>query len=213
MKKQISYSLLELIQKYPMVCNIDEFEGTVKNSLDEDSGYNREVISRLRSYFDRNLPVDVADWYKVNIPHESLIYKDFCGKQINFVRNVIYNLLVDEHNEWEKYQPEVISTHVSKSVRLPVFRIYLEKYGIEIIMRCNIYDWKISITSEKPLEFDTVGLFNTSERVNPLCCEGFPKDKIFGSYDENHSKFTFELVSDYNVYTFFYLLKHYLDNN
>ena len=122
----------------------------------------------------------------------------------------------DENDELWNYdpdslQPMVISTHVSKSVKFPVYQIELKEYGIEIILRNNVYDWKVSIKSKKPLDFDYMGLFDPTKVINPIYCEGFPKDKVYGSYEQNHAEFTFEMGSDYyKLYTFFFLLKNYL---
>ena len=96
------------------------------------------------------------------------------------------------------------------NVKLPVFQINLEEYGIEIVLRYNFYDWKISVKSDTPLDFDYMGLFNANQQFSDIYCQGFPKDKIYGSYDQNHSQFTIEISSTYNLYTFIFLLKNYL---
>lgn len=64
--------------------------------------------------------------------------------------------------------------------------------------------------SDRPLDFDYMGLFNPTEEISYLYCEGFPKEKVYGCYEQNHSMFTIEFCSDYNLYTFIFLLKNYL---
>lgn len=71
------------------------------------------------------------------------------------------------------------------------------------MLRYNFYNWIISIKSDKPLDFDYMGLFNPSEVIPEVYCEGIPKDKIYGSYEENHSQFTIDIVSKYDLYTLF----------
>ena len=46
------------------------------------------------------------------------------------VRDRLCQLLRSTYEEWRDNPPLVISTHYSKSVKLPVFQINLEKYGI-----------------------------------------------------------------------------------
>ena len=55
-----------------------------------------------------------------------------------------------------------------------------------------------------------MGLFNPTEEITSVYCEGFPKDKVYGSYEQSHSQFTIEIGSDYDLYTFIFLLKNYL---
>lgn len=203
MKKQVHYALLEDMEKYIKDFNPKDY----KESSNET---DPSVIDFLRNYYDNNLPVDVTAWMRVNEPEKSLIYGECQGTQIRFVRDKLAEVLSSSYEEWENNPPMVISTHHSKSVKLPVYQINLEKYGIEIILRCNFYDWKISIKSDKPLEFDYMGLFDPTKEVSYLICEGFPRDKVYGSYEQNHSKFTIEIDSKYDVYTFFFLLKNYL---
>ena len=66
------------------------------------------------------------------------------------------------------------------------------------------------VLSDRPLDFDYMGLFNPTEEISYLYCEGFPKEKVYGCYEQNHSMFTIEFCSDYNLYTFIFLLKNYL---
>ena len=93
---------------------------------------------------------------------------------------------------------------------MPVYQISQKKYAIEIVLRCNLFNWIISIKSDKPLDFDYMGLFNPKEVIPEVYCEGIPKDKVYGCYEENHSQFTINVWSKYEVYTFIFLLKKYL---
>lgn len=204
MKRKVHYSIIEDMKKYVKDFNPDDYE--------KDLGYtDAAVLSYLQDYYDKNLPVDVTAWIRVNEPRETLIYRKAQGEQVCFVRDVINDRLVFADKGWDEHDdPMVISHHYSKSVKLPVFQITREDLGIEFVLRCNIYDWKISVKSEKPLDFDFMGLFDSKEVVNRYCCEGFPEDKIYGSYEQNPSQFTIEIGSEYNVYAFFFLLRNYL---
>ncbi len=203
MKKRVHYAELEDMQKYIEGFNPDDYESCGEHT-------DPSVIAYARDYYDKHLPVDVTAWIRVNEPDENLIYAKGLGDQVCFVRNRLCQLLSSTYEEWCDNPPLVISTHYSKSVKLPVFQISLEKYGIEMVLRYNFYDWKISVKSDKSLDFDYMGLFNPTEEISYLYCEGFPRDKVYGSYEQSHSQFTIEIGSHYNLYTFIFLLKNYL---
>lgn len=203
MKKRVHYSVLKDMQKYIKGFNTDDYESCCEET-------DPSVLEYVREYYDNHLPVDVTAWIRVNQPDERLIYGKGLGKQVCFIRDDICGMLYPTYEKWRDNPPLVISTHMSKSVVLPVFQINLEKYGIEIILRYNFYNWKISVNSDKPLDFDYMGLFDPKEEISCSYCEGFPNDKVYGCYEQNHSKFTIEICSHYQVYTFIFLLKNYL---
>lgn len=207
MKKLVHYAILEDMQKY--------IPGLNPNVYDKSwSETDPSIIEYVRNYYAKHLPVDVTAWIRVNEPDKNLIYKEELGKQICFVRDDLCGLLFrDSLEEQENNPPMVISTHMSKSVLLPVYQINVPKYGIEIILRDNFYNWKISIASKQPIECDFMGLFDEKETISPIYCEGFPKEKVYESYSENHSKFTFEICNDYELYTLMFLLSKYLERN
>ena len=203
MKMKAQKVFLEDMEKYIKDFNPEDYE----ESLETDTA----VILQTREYYDNHLPVGVAAWQRVNKPEDRLIFKGAMYEQIEFVRDSICDRLVFSDVSWDEHdEPLVISHHYSKSVKLPVFKIEREDVGLVLIMRCNIYDWKITVESKKPIECDFMGIIDTEKPVNKFCCEGFPKDKIYGSYNQDHSKFTVEIDSWYNVYTFIFLLKNYL---
>ena len=203
MKKRVNYADLEDMQKYIEGINPDDYESCCENT-------DPSVIEFARDYYDKHLPVDVTAWIRVNEPDKDLIYAKGLGDQVCFVRDTLCQLLRPTYEEWRDNPTMVISTHYSKSVKLPVFQINLEKYGIEMVLRYNFYDWKISVKSDKPLDFDYMGLFNPTEEIPSVYCHGFPKDKVYGSYEQSHSQFTIKIVSRYDLYTFIFLLKNYL---
>lgn len=203
MKKRVHYEELKDMQKYIEGFNPDDYESCGEHT-------DPSVIAYARDYYDKHLPVDVTAWLRVNEPDENLIYAKGLIDQVCFVRDRLCQLLRSTYEEWRDNPPLVISTHYSKSVKLPVFQINLEKYGIEMVLRYNFYDWKISVKSDKPLDFDYMGLFNPTEEISYLYCEGFPRDKVYGSYKQSHSQFTIEIGSHYDLYTFIFLLKNYL---
>ena len=203
MKKRVHYAELEDMQKYINGFNPDDYESCCEST-------DPSVVMFARDYYDKHLPVDVNAWMRVNEPDEKLIYAKGLVNQVYFVRDTLCSLMRSTYEEWRDNPPLVISTHYSKSVKLPVFQINLEKYGIEMVLRYNFYDWKISVKSDKSLDFDYMGLFNPTKKIPSVYCQGFPKNKVYGSYEQSHSQFTIEIYSGYDLYTFIFLLKNYL---
>lgn len=110
----------------------------------------------------------------------------------------------------------VIGEHRSKSVRLPVYSITREDFGLQLTLRDNYYNWKLSVSSQiRPIEVDFSGLFHTTPPVelgytgnslSPVYFEGFPEDRIFGYYSLNHFKFSAEIHSDEALWTTVFLM-------
>lgn len=198
----MSCAILEDMRKY-----YDNFD---PNEYVEGPKTGESVIQTLRLYYEENLPVGVTAWIRVNEPNKKLIYGNQIGRQIVFVRDILGDILTDTSNEYEAFEPQVIATHTSKSVKLPIYQINLEKYGLEIVMKNNFFSWAISIKSENPLDFDMMELFDEKEVAPLYLCDGLPSEKIYGSYAQNHAEFTIEMKSEYKVYTLFYLIKNYL---
>ncbi|MBQ8043544.1 MAG: hypothetical protein IJ272_05275 [Clostridia bacterium] len=208
MEKNVHYDLFDDIKKYVPKSEIKEvFPEGIKETAFTDPA----VITFLRYYYDSHLPVDVTAWVRVNKPSETLLYAKGFGTQVCFVRDTLYSIFYS-YEEAEHNPVMVISTHISKSVRLPVYRIHLKEYNIEIILRYNFHNWIISIDSERPLDFDHMGLFDQTEVITHQYCEGFPKNKVYGCYQDDPTRFTIDITSQYDVYTFFYLLNNYLKN-
>jgi hypothetical protein len=141
----------------------------------------------------------LQEWALSNIPADNLIYKKGYWEQIMFVRDRISYLL-------PKSTIEVISTHTSKSVLLPVYKILWN--GFTFIMRDNFHDWKISIESPYSLKgkIDFLNLFDKNKDINAVYCEGFPRELVFPPFSKNDENFTIELYDDYGVYTLFWII-------
>lgn len=170
--------------------------------------------------------VRLNDWWMNNQPDEKLIYRNGLYDQCIFIRDRIMTELflhictdIDKYRsfsiQWDKiydtFHPFVISKHTSKSVRLPVFELDLDRIRLKIILRNNFYDWCISIESEKEIVIDWMGLVNPKDKGY---FEGFPKDRIYEPYyaDRNNKNFSVVLRNDYEVYTFMVILRNWAIN-
>ncbi len=140
----------------------DIFDYDVLSELGED-----EVHLLFATYYsgmiDAGQPVDLQAWCRVNIPKNTMRWYTSFGEQIVFVRDTISKVFIDndkcyEYNESSNYDPNYIipkasvcSTHTSKSIKLPVYRISLPEYHLEITMRENFHGWVVSIDSKYPI--------------------------------------------------------------
>lgn len=176
-----------------------------------DSEYDEtdpEILHTIQKYYDEHLPVDITKWIRVNEPSSTLLYRDGLGKQVVFVRDVLTDIFFDSYEEYKANPVKAISHHFSKSVKLPVFELDVSKLGLKIILRYNFYDWKVSIISQTPIDFEFEGLFDPNEEAR--FCEGFPKEYILGPYSANNMTFTAEISNQYRLYTFLYLINRQL---
>lgn len=204
MKYKVHYEIYKDMKKYIPDIDPDMFEKGYANS-------DPDVIESVRNYYDAHLPVDLIAWLRVNDPDEYLVFGKKLGNQVGFVKDDICDILSRIGKIKQEIVPLVIAVHYSNSVKLPVYQINLEKYGVEIVLRNNFYDWVISIKSEKPLDFEVMGLLEKHVRQpNYFGSSGIPFNKLYGAYAENKSQFTFEIRKDYDLYAYMYLLASYL---
>lgn len=141
-------------------------------------------------------------WLERNRPNENLIYKDAFYRQVSFVRSKLLSLFdIDDDDV------KVINTHTSKSIELPVYEITLDD-GTVLTMRDNFHEWKVSVSLPEERDINFLGLVNADEVISSVYFEGFPDDRIYGSYNQNRKQFSIELLSEYEVYAFMLLLKN-----
>jgi hypothetical protein len=109
----------------------------------------------------------------------------------------------------------VISTHRSKSITLPVVEVSRPDLGLRFTLRENFYNFKLSVLSERPVEVDFTGLFHTippvdksytGDELSPVYFEGFPEDRIYRYYSEDHKKFSAEIWGDQMMWTTVFLI-------
>lgn len=157
----------------------------------------------------------VADSYaKVG---DEMLWKNSAGRQVMFVRDVLaWRVAQAVYEEDQDEAIRVISTHRSKSIDLPVYKLSNKKLGITFIMRNNFYDWKLSVISERPIIADFGDLFYTTppiepkytgDHLAPVYFEGFPEEFIFGYYqsDNKRRRWSAEVGTDYELWTVIYL--------
>lgn len=164
-----------------------------------------EIIPSSQEWMQKQPMAHLHAWFMENRPAENMKYKDSAERQIMFVRDEVPEFFTKSMLK----TIEVISTHTSKSIKLPVYHVVLTN-GLELILRGNFHDWKVSVSSPFDIELPEEILTNLTlrgEKINSCYCEGFKDEWIFDSYMENKKEFTIEIGSSlYSLYTFFFLL-------
>ncbi len=165
---------------------------------------------------------DLHKWWPENKPSDEMLWKEAFANQLDFVASRLKYVMVprgpegygDEsmaHHEKVQKIVTVISTHVSKSIRLPVYKITWDWYGVTTILRNNFHDWKVSVESEVPVKINPHLLFDPKKQVHHVYCEGFDTSWVYKPYANDKSKFTAAIYDNYSLFTLFHLIRTYLD--
>ncbi len=144
-------------------------------------------------------------WLETNRPRDEMFWKDAFDRQIAFLQEIEWMLATEPRERLVS----VVSTHRSKSITLPVAHLDLRRHGVEVWMRDNFHNWKLSVRSERPLTCDFLDLFDPNVTHPDCYCEGMD-GWVFGSFAENPSTFTVEIAGDYGVWAFFRILRQHL---
>lgn len=128
----------------------------------------------------------LTEWIKNNYPKETMIGKSSFEHQINFFLFEIPRLISVSYADYITRPVKVISTHQSKSMKLPVCR-YTLKNGVIIMLRNNLHDWKISVNCPDGITIDAdfMDLFDPKKEILAVYCQGFKRDWVFDCYDKN----------------------------
>jgi len=134
--------------------------------------------------------------------NDTLIYKNKGMMQCMYIRDGLNGLILRMCGlNFSNYKVEVVSTHTSKSVKLPVYKLELK--GFTFYLRCNFHDWKISVIAPYPTDINFENLFGIDDKINPIYCEGFDKSWVFGSYKDSSKQFTISLEKEEELWFFF----------
>lgn len=149
----------------------------------------------------------LVDWMREWKIDEDLLWKKAAIDQACFMRDIVCQDLLKVHCF-------IVSTHVSKSVLLPVYG-FVMRNGIKVISRYNFYDWKLSVklpgslpNNYLPTEVMSGGV---KGQIPSYYLEGFSEKWSYGPYEPENPKcrkFTIEVGNRYQVYTLLFLLKN-----
>jgi hypothetical protein len=144
--------------------------------------------------------ISLDRWADHHQPDESLYFSDGFWNQVQFALRHLPAAL-----GCQREQVSVISSHFSKSVELPVYRI--RAHGMALTLRNNFHDWKVSVDSDAEVVGDFSGLFDSKRKVLPVYCEGFAETDVHGPFSDDRRRFTVEIADNFRLYTFLYLLR------
>lgn len=152
-------------------------------------------------------PVLLNDWIRANPPPERMYWSVPAREQLEFVRDELRSVA------GIGAPVVVIAEHRSKSILLPVYFLQHEK--VRFYLRNNFFNWKLSVVSETPIEVDLTGLCHTTPPVepdytgnplSPVYFEGFPRELVFGYYEQNKARWSAEFHGDFELATAMFLI-------
>lgn len=175
----------------------------------------------MYAYDGRNKNEKLQHWAMTHQPQDNMVYKEAWWENIVFLRDRIIadmfywpmisglELSLESMEEKISENYEIVGTHYSKSIELPV--ILMRYKGAEIVFRYNFYDYEVTVVSDKEIELPN-GLFDKDEKY--FHYQGFPeKYKVRVPYSKSKKCFSVCIGNpcNFNFYTFMYLLKNELD--
>jgi hypothetical protein len=147
-------------------------------------------------------------WANEHEPDDDMIHKPGYWSQIVFIRDRLFQYPFYKLAECaETLTLEVIGTHTSKSIKLPVAKITFQKRGcdavrLELIVSYNYHMWSVTVRSSEPVSniVKKLKLFDTSES----CCYlyGFDSTDHLGCYDNNQREFSCTINDNYEMWAF-----------
>lgn len=178
--------------------------------------------------------VPLQKWMSEQTIDDDMLWKGAWGKQAIWVRDSLKYLVArgmtqEEYNlkgfelRTEPCMVNVISTHTSKSIVLPVYEFERldsltrsDGIDLKLVLRNNFYDWKLSVLSSRPIDADFSGLFHTSppiapeytgNELSPVYFEGFPPELVFGYYETTDKRrWSAAIGSNESLYTTIFLI-------
>lgn len=209
---KVKAQVVECIDRNAKIVNIKLFEPEKIDAIFADYkikeliDYTYADISKLPDWQQTEPMAHLQAWMNENTPSEEMKYKQGFLRQTVFVRDTFCILFQNEIKSLE-----VISTHTSKSILLPVYCVNLnfnDHNYIKFVLRDNFHDWKISVSSTIDLHFPTEMFSKNGEEQNHnVYCEGFEESWIYGPYVKNQSKFTVEIYNNELLYMFLFMIK------
>lgn len=156
-------------------------------------------------------------WLMEHQPADNMLWKKAFWNTYVFWRDtVIPMFILDKNKSWDKIceemdrYTEIVGQHTSKSIINPVLKITYK--GTEIVFRYNFYDYEIAVVSNKLVSIPMDGLFRSAKAS--FFYQGFPNCYVLNErYESDKCRFMASLGTDYQFYTFMFLLKHEIDKS
>jgi len=155
------------------------------------------------------MTITLEEWCKENVPADEMVWKKAAHVQFDFFHRLTWAVCPPgaDYKVYKTLKPIVISTHTSKSIRLPVVELRTPG-GVVFTIRDNFHDYKVSVDSPVEIDVDFHDLFGkyAEESIHGVYFEGFPDERVFGAYADNKKQFSVELDRSEEVYMLLWLI-------
>lgn len=165
---------------------------------------------------------NIDNWAQKNKPSDNMIYKDSFWFWIRFISYTFFDMFFKEYtkdiDDWDKIeeiinkQHDIIGSHTSKSILLPVLKI--DYKGVAFVLRYNFYNTEVTVFSDKNININRFSDIFESDKTTCFYHEGIPsKYCVDDSYTKNHKIFTFRVSNLYDFYAIMMIIQHEIDKN
>lgn len=155
-----------------------------------------------------SFPEPLKQWAINNVPKDSIFTNRFVTA-LEFIIKILPDLLSDNLNTNADFlstsRTKVIGVIIVNEITLPIVEI-LHPSGLKITIKYDLFDWVISIDSQKPVAANFGDLFDPDHHVLYSNFFGLTEDRIFPEYGIDHFRFSVRLQNEYEAYTFFWIL-------
>jgi hypothetical protein len=144
-------------------------------------------------------------WVDQHWPEERMLWHGAAHQQLQFLHLHAPLAIAPcsaEERERIRHEARVAGTHTSKSIVMPVYAVWLPGPRVQLVMRGNFHDWKVSVRAGRDVPGPFDGLFDPYAECPAWNCEGFPAGWVFGSYRSNPREFTVALANEFELYAF-----------
>ena len=197
--------IVEDMKKYVKDFNPDDYY------INEFFPTDESVFEFLREYYNTHLPVSANAWLRA---YKSFDERLTAGETVQEECGLICRLADMFTTDYKKpVEPMIIGLYtILIDTKRPIYQINIEEYGLEIVLKKCKGNWRLSVKSNIPLDFEYYELFDPTLKVRWYNQDEFPIEKTYKSYEENHCEFTIEIKSNDMLFMYFYLLRYYLDH-
>ena len=151
----------------------------------------------------------IRDWANENEPSDNMIYKKAYWSWIGYIENEVlprfFNSLIKDLDYEDAVSVmnnhhNIIGTHMSKSIKLPVIELKLK--SCTIVFRYNFYDTELTVISNKDIDLSGLeDMFRSDDSIQ-FYHQGIPNNYIIDTkYTEDKKRFTANIVGYSEFYT------------
>lgn len=157
----------------------------------------------------------LRDWASQNVPEENKLWRDAALDQVRFFDRLTSLIASGLPYEQHDNIAEVIGTHRSKSITLPVVQWTRPDLGLTLTARDNFYNFKLSVSCDRPIDVPQfAALFHTTpppdpaytgDPLHPVYFEGFPSVLVYGYQASNNRVWSAEINGSHAMWTAVFL--------